>query len=42
MKKWMVFDRRMEVVGFVSAANYTSAFIEARRKFRYVEYIQEV
>lgn len=42
MKRWMVFDRRMDVVGFVSAANYTLAFIEAKRKYRWVEYIQEV
>ena len=41
MKKWMVFDRRMEVVGFVSASNYTLAFMEAMRKYRWVEYIQE-
>ena len=41
MKRWMVFDRRMDVVGFVSAANYTLAFIEAKSRFRYVEYIQE-
>ena len=42
MKKWMVFDRRMEVVGFVSAANYTLAFIEAKNRFRDVDYIQEM
>ena len=42
MKKWMVFDRRMEVIGIVYADGYTGAFIEARRKFGYVEYIQEL
>ena len=41
MKSWMVFDHRMEVIGFVSADNYTSAFMEAKRKYRRVEYIQE-
>lgn len=42
MSKWMVCDSRMNVVGFVYADNYTSAFIEARSRFGYVEYIQEV
>ena len=41
MKRWMVFDRKMDVVGFVNAANYTLAFIEAKNRFRDVDYIQE-
>ena len=39
--RWMVFNSRMDVIGTVYADNYTSAFIEARRRFRDVDYIQE-
>lgn len=40
--RWMVFDCRMNVIGMVYADGYTAAFIEARRKFQNVDYIQEV
>jgi hypothetical protein len=41
MMEWMVYDSRMNVIGTVFADNYTSAFIEARRRFPKVDYIQE-
>jgi hypothetical protein len=41
MMKWMVYDSRMNVIGTVIANNYTLAFIEARRRFPKVDYIQE-
>ena len=41
MMRWMVFNSRMDVVGTVYADGYTAAFIEARRRFRDVDYIQE-
>ena len=41
MKKFLVFNSRMDVIGTVYAANYTLAFSEARYMFRDVDYIQE-
>ena len=41
MKTWLVFDRRMEVIGTVRAEAYSQAFTLAMSRFRYVEYIQE-
>lgn len=41
MTKWLVFNRRMDVIGVVYADGYTGAFIEARNRFRDVDYIQE-
>ena len=41
MKTWLVFNARMDVVGTVRAEGYTEAFIVARRRFAYVDYIQE-
>ena len=41
MKTWLVFDRRMEVIGTVRAEGYSEAFMLAMSRFRYVEYIQE-
>lgn len=40
--RWMVFNSRMDVIGTVYADGYTEAFIIAKRKFRYVEYIQKM
>lgn len=42
MMRWMVFNSRMDFIGFVTADGYTEAFIIARRKFRNVDYIQEM
>lgn len=39
--RWMVFNSRMDCLGYVYADNYTAAFIIARRQYRYVDYIQE-
>ena len=41
MKTWLVFNRRMDVVGTVRAESYNEAFAIAEKRFRYVEYIQE-
>lgn len=42
MMRWLVFNSRMDVIGTVFADGYTAAFIEARRRFRDVDYIQEI
>lgn len=41
MIRWMVFNSRTDVVGFVFADGYTEALIVATRKYRNVDYIQE-
>ena len=41
MKRWLVFNSRMDVIGKVFADGYTAAFIAARNRYRYVDYIQE-
>jgi hypothetical protein len=41
MKKWLIYDRRMEVIGIVKAESYNEAFHMAYKRFGYVEYIQE-
>ena len=42
MMRWLVFNSRMDVIGTVFADGFTAAFIEARRRFRDVDYIQEI
>lgn len=39
--EWLVFNGDMEVIGTVFADGYTEAFILARRRFGYVEYIEQ-
>jgi len=40
--RWMVFNSKMDVIGVVIANDYNDAWYVANRKYRYVEYIQEM
>jgi hypothetical protein len=40
--EWLVFNGNMQVIGTVVADGYTEAFMVARCRFGYVEYIEQL